>query len=394
MQHLDEGTIHSWLDGALSGDEAARVGAHVKECPECTAAVAEARGFIAASSRILTALDQAPRGVIPAAAPKKRVDPLVWRIAATLLVVAAGTLVVVQNRGSEESPRPIAADRAPLMPHTASDESAAAIAQSAAGTTKTAPAATARAANAPAVTAPAKQAVLAASEAAPGAALGKAPMAARSRESAVDARRAENDAVERKTSTGRVAEVAQQDAPSSGYAMAAPTAPAATQSLAGSVGGVDVATEPERLKVVGTPRALGFKITLYEVAPGDTVTLTEPIATYLNSTVVTAAPSAPLMRAREKAAAPPAAARADAAAAAVPDSQNAAVQSLRAPVRTPSVPAPVKQVEVANGVTTISWTDHGTGSVLRLSGRMPEARLQQIKIRIERERAAAAKKNP
>jgi len=32
--------------------------------------------------------------------------------------------------------------------------------------------------------------------------------------------------------------------------------------------------------------------------------------------------------------------------------------------------------------------------VLKLSGRMPAARLQQIKILIERERAAAAKKNP
>ena len=101
MQHLDEGTIHSWLDGALSADEAARVEAHLKECPECAAAVAEARGFIAASSRILTALDNAPRGVIPVAAPKKRVDPIVWRVAATLLVVAAGTLVVFRNGGRE-----------------------------------------------------------------------------------------------------------------------------------------------------------------------------------------------------------------------------------------------------------------------------------------------------
>ena len=66
MQHLDEGTIHSWLDGVLSAEEAARVEAHVKDCAQCQAAVAEARGLIAASSRILTALDNAPRGVIPA----------------------------------------------------------------------------------------------------------------------------------------------------------------------------------------------------------------------------------------------------------------------------------------------------------------------------------------
>src|SRR2546423_10795207 len=111
MQHLDEGTIHSWLDGALSADEAARVEAHVKDCAQCQAAVAEARGFVAASSRILTALDNAPRGVIPAAAPKRRIrraawvpsfrpaDPMVWRIAGTGLVGASGAVVVGRNRG-------------------------------------------------------------------------------------------------------------------------------------------------------------------------------------------------------------------------------------------------------------------------------------------------------
>ena len=102
MQHLDEGTIHSWLDGALSADEAARVEAHVKECAQCQAAVAEARGFIAASSRILTALDNPPREVIPAAAPKKRIDPMVWRIAASVLVVALGSVLVIREQGTSE----------------------------------------------------------------------------------------------------------------------------------------------------------------------------------------------------------------------------------------------------------------------------------------------------
>src|SRR4030088_3705422 len=94
MQHLDEGTIHSWLDGALSADEAARAEAHVAECPQCAAAVAEARGFIAASSRILTALDHVPRGVVPAAAPAKWYNRAAWRAAAAVLVVAAGRLGV------------------------------------------------------------------------------------------------------------------------------------------------------------------------------------------------------------------------------------------------------------------------------------------------------------
>ena len=65
MQHLDEGTIHAWLDGQLPREEAAQVEAHVAECRQCADAVAEARGLIAASSRILTALDSVPREVVP-----------------------------------------------------------------------------------------------------------------------------------------------------------------------------------------------------------------------------------------------------------------------------------------------------------------------------------------
>src|SRR5688500_13481949 len=74
MQHLDEGTIHTWLDGQLPRDEAAAVEAHVAECRPCADTVAEARGFIAASSRILTALDGVPREVAtkqPLGAPRQ-----------------------------------------------------------------------------------------------------------------------------------------------------------------------------------------------------------------------------------------------------------------------------------------------------------------------------------
>src|SRR5690606_32643065 len=58
-------TLHARLDDALAPDEAARVERHVRECAECAAAVAEARGLIAASSRILSALDDVVGGVIP-----------------------------------------------------------------------------------------------------------------------------------------------------------------------------------------------------------------------------------------------------------------------------------------------------------------------------------------
>ena len=65
MQHLDEGTIHAWLDGALPAAEATAAEAHAAACAECARLVAEARGLIARASGILTALDAVPAGVIP-----------------------------------------------------------------------------------------------------------------------------------------------------------------------------------------------------------------------------------------------------------------------------------------------------------------------------------------
>ena len=99
MQHPDEGMIHTWLDGELPAEEAAALETHVAECAECAAAVAEARGLIAASSRIVSSLDIVPGDVIPATIPRKRA----WyantqlRAAAAVLVVAGASLIVMQK---------------------------------------------------------------------------------------------------------------------------------------------------------------------------------------------------------------------------------------------------------------------------------------------------------
>ena len=110
MQHLDEGTIHAWLDGALDAEEAARVEQHASECATCAAAVAEARGFVAGASRILTALDHTPANVAPSAtaftsASQRASRPRsVWTTfrltptrlaAAAVVVVAVGTALVL-----------------------------------------------------------------------------------------------------------------------------------------------------------------------------------------------------------------------------------------------------------------------------------------------------------
>jgi anti-sigma factor RsiW len=67
-RHVDEGTMHAWLDGALPAGESNSVAAHVASCEQCAAAAAEARGLIAASTRILSALDDVPGDVVPASA--------------------------------------------------------------------------------------------------------------------------------------------------------------------------------------------------------------------------------------------------------------------------------------------------------------------------------------
>ena len=140
MQHIDEGTIHAWLDAALPAAEAALVERHVSECTSCAAAVAEARGLIAASSRILNALDDVPGGVIPGR-PDEVSDPLAalrarraaehgaaarphrlprtYLAAAGIAFLALGSAAVVWRSGfrvtemADRGPAP-AAERAPL----------------------------------------------------------------------------------------------------------------------------------------------------------------------------------------------------------------------------------------------------------------------------------------
>jgi hypothetical protein len=124
--HIDESTLHAWLDGALPPADAARVEAHVTACAKCGAAAAEARGLIAAASRILTALDDVPGAVAPgseagvrsSALTERRRRPMPgwrgWRawpvhVAAAILFFAAGSVFVVQ-RMTTVSERPVAAE--------------------------------------------------------------------------------------------------------------------------------------------------------------------------------------------------------------------------------------------------------------------------------------------
>lgn len=91
--------IHAWLDGQLPVDEAARVEQLAASDAEWAAAVAEARGLVAASSRILSALDHVPAGVVPAHSAMRATRRLPWwtKAAAAVVLVAGGGVLVMQQ---------------------------------------------------------------------------------------------------------------------------------------------------------------------------------------------------------------------------------------------------------------------------------------------------------
>jgi len=107
MSRPDEGLIHTWLDGECTPEESARIEALVASDPAWAAAVAEARGLVAASSRILGALDAVPDRVLPTGTPAApverargfRVRP--WMGIAAGLVLVAGTAIVLRERADE-----------------------------------------------------------------------------------------------------------------------------------------------------------------------------------------------------------------------------------------------------------------------------------------------------
>lgn len=98
--HPDDGTIHSWLDGALDAEESARLQAHIARCADCAARVAESRGLLAGASRVVSLLDEpASLAIMPATTPTVGTDLSVWRLLrvtparaaiAAVLVVAVG----------------------------------------------------------------------------------------------------------------------------------------------------------------------------------------------------------------------------------------------------------------------------------------------------------------
>ncbi|HTE45585.1 MAG TPA: zf-HC2 domain-containing protein [Gemmatimonadaceae bacterium] len=131
MQHLDEGTIHAWLDGELPAADQAQAERHVGECAECATALAEARGLIAGATRIVSALDVVPAGVVPLPSQKGKgaVPGSMWRtlrLTPSRAALAASVLIAVSAVFSFR--RNVSDDRASAAPASKTSATGASVA--------------------------------------------------------------------------------------------------------------------------------------------------------------------------------------------------------------------------------------------------------------------------
>lgn len=374
MQHPDEGTIHSWLDGALPTRESAELEAHVQGCAQCAAAVAEARGFIAGASRILTALDSVPSGVVPVAKRSKSRDWPVWRAAAAIVIVALGSFVVLKDRVGRTDQR-VSDLSSGSIASTQTTAAQTAVPQAAAAPTLNAAVPSQR--ETPRVGA--KQMVVPEATGGVRAATPRAEPAGAANKPMVSGVQIAGANARENASSPPVAGIVSAGQP--------------TQfSRGNSAVAMDAATTSSLPRDVGRRRGVGASTTLYELSPGDTVVLTQATELRLESVAATGAAT------QRSVVTNGAGVMAKSAA---PDTQHRAVAAQRdaqstAQSATPPTAPPRGAAGVANASNTISWVDSATGARMTLSGRHSVRELEEIRQKIERLRAAEAaeKKRP
>jgi Putative zinc-finger len=92
MSHVDEGTLHAYLDGELASVERERVDTHLKGCPACQARLAEERAIIERASRLLGMAAPPERAAPPL--QQLRQPRLAWRLRRPLAWAATVVLAV------------------------------------------------------------------------------------------------------------------------------------------------------------------------------------------------------------------------------------------------------------------------------------------------------------
>src|SRR6185437_12027972 len=112
MSHVDDGTLHAYLDGELSPAEARGIDAHLAQCPACRGRFDEERALITRAGELLALAAPPDRELPPFRAgdvrPLKRLWwqvrlPLAWA-ATVLLALGIGTYVGSGSRALMERP--------------------------------------------------------------------------------------------------------------------------------------------------------------------------------------------------------------------------------------------------------------------------------------------------
>jgi anti-sigma factor RsiW len=112
VSHVDEGTLHAYLDGECSGAEVAELEQHLAGCPQCRNALAAARDFLKESDGLILALDVAsPELKSSVAAPVARRNPRLTTLAwAASIIAAVGLGYTLRNSPIPSEATPAALD--------------------------------------------------------------------------------------------------------------------------------------------------------------------------------------------------------------------------------------------------------------------------------------------
>ncbi len=116
MSHVDDGTLHAYLDGELSAMEAVKLERHMSDCPACRERLEEQHTVVRRAGQLLELVTPPLAERAAPASPQPRISQLWWRLrtplawaASTVLVVAVGWYVrggLVQRESRESAPRP------------------------------------------------------------------------------------------------------------------------------------------------------------------------------------------------------------------------------------------------------------------------------------------------
>ena len=94
MLHVDEGTLHSYLDGELSADERAAVEIHLSECATCRASLAEERALLERASAVLGVARPVERPAPPFEQLRRQSKRSPWRVRRSIAWAASIVLAV------------------------------------------------------------------------------------------------------------------------------------------------------------------------------------------------------------------------------------------------------------------------------------------------------------